>query len=74
MLNIVKVKEIQFLDLLISKDFFLVKLSFKLYTKPTNNFQYLFHTSNHPDFIFKNIPKSLFIRLRRSNSDLSNFL
>ena len=73
-LNIVKAKEIQFLDLLISKDFFLDKLSFKLYTKPTNTFQYLFHTSNHPDFIFKNIPKSLFIRLRRSNSDLSNFL
>ncbi len=73
-LNIVSNKEVQFLDLLISKDFFLDKLSFRLYTKPTNTFQYLFHTSNHPNFIFKNIPISLFIRLRRSNSELTQYL
>jgi hypothetical protein len=57
-LNIVSNKEVQFLDLLISKDFFLDKLSFRLYTKHTNTFQYLFRTSNHPNFILKNIPIS----------------
>ncbi len=64
-LNIVKGKEVQFLDLLISKNKYFESLSFKLYTKPTNTFQYLFFTSNHPMHIFKNIPKSLFIRNNR---------
>lgn len=40
-------------------------LLFSLFIKPTNTFCYLLYTSNHPEFIFKNIPKSLFIRLRR---------
>ena len=64
-LNIISNKEVQFLDLLISKDKYFDRLSFKLYTKPTATFQYLHFDSNHPNHIFKNIPKSLFIRLKR---------
>ena len=36
-----------------------------MYIKPTNTFSYLLTTSNHPSFIFKNIPKGIFIRVRR---------
>ena len=64
-LNIICDKEVQFLDLLISKNKYFKSLSFKLYTKPTNTFQYLYHTSNYPKLIFDNIPKSLFIRNNR---------
>lgn len=73
-LNVTCKKEVQFLDLLISKHKYLNILSFKLFTKPTNTFQYLFHTSNHPKHIFKNIPKSLFIRNHRCNSEYLNYL
>ena len=44
------------------------------YIKPTNSFQYLKTNSNHPNSIFKNIPKSLFIRLRRICSEYSEYL
>ena len=64
-LNIIHENEVQFLDLLISNNDYFDNLSFKLYTKKTNTFQYLYQTSNHPNHVFKNIPKSLFIRIRR---------
>ncbi len=60
--------------MLISKHKYLEILSFKLFTKPTNTFQYLFHTSNHPKHIFKNIPKSLFIRKNRSIGEYMYYL
>jgi hypothetical protein len=61
-LNIVHEKKINFLDLSISFNTIIRKLEFSLYVKPTNTFSYLHTESNHPHFIFKNIPKSLFIR------------
>ena len=64
-LNIVQGKTINFLDLMISFDEITHKLSFSLFLKPSNTFSYLKSDSNHPEFIFKNIPKSLFIRVRR---------
>ena len=64
-LNICEDKTINFLDLSISFDTNVKKLNFSLYIKPTNTFSYLRVDSNHPNFIFKNIPKSLFIRIRR---------
>jgi len=73
-LNIICGKEIQFLDLLISKNKYLESLSFKLYTKPTNTFQYLYYSSNHPLHIFHNIPKSLFIRNNRICDQHHNYL
>ena len=45
-----------------------------MYVKPTNPLSYLLPISNHPDFIFDNIPKSLFIRIRRICSNYSDFL
>jgi hypothetical protein len=64
-LNIVSGKEVNILDLLISVEEDTNKLKFNLYVKPTNTFGYLLSTSNHPSHIHKNIPKSLFFRLRR---------
>ena len=56
---------INFLDLSISFDTNVNKLNFSLNIKPTNTFSYLRVDSNQQNFIFKNIPKSLFIRIRR---------
>ena len=65
---------VNFLDLYISIDTITNKLKFSLYTKPTNTFQYLPYDSNHPSFIHKNIPKALFLRQRRINTDYSDYL
>ena len=73
-LNTVVNTKINFLDLNIEIDTLCNKLIFSLYLKPTNTFNYLLTDSNHPPHIFKNIPKSLFIRIRRNNSQLSSFL
>jgi hypothetical protein len=73
-LNIVKGKSVQFLDLKISIDNVTNSLIFSLYIKPTNTFAFLLYSSNHPDFIFKNIPKSLFIRIRRVCTFISDYL
>ena len=73
-LNITTGKKVQFLDLLISKNEYQDIIKFELYTKPTNTFQYLYFSSNHPKHIFNNIPKSLFIRLRRICSDYFDYL
>lgn len=72
-LNFVTAKKVQFLDLNIEIDNLRNKLKFSLYTKPTNTFQYLHKNSNHPKHIFNNIPKSLFIRIRRNCSDDTDY-
>jgi hypothetical protein len=64
-LNICEDKTINFLDISVSFDTNVNKLNFSLYIKPTNTFSYLRVDSNQQNFIFKNIPKSLFIRIRR---------
>ena len=73
-LNVVSEKSVVFLDLIIQLDPNTGLLNFSLYTKKTNTFSYLLSTSNHPNFIFNNIPKSLFIRIRRICSFYSDFL
>ena len=73
-LNIVHSDKIAFLDLLISFDCITNKFVTDLYIKPTNTFSYLLTSSNHPIHIFKNIPKSLFIRIRRICSNYLDYL
>ena len=73
-LNVVSEESVNFLDLIISLDPITGYLVFSLYTKPTNTFSYLLSSSNHPNFIFNNIPKSIFIRIRRICTNLSDFL
>jgi hypothetical protein len=73
-LNIVDGKTVNFLDLYISYDNLTNRFLFDLYTKPTNTFSYLLPSSNHPTHIFKNIPKSLFIRIRRICSSYIDYL
>ena len=73
-LNIVNDKTVQFLDLEISIDEILNKLNFSLYIKKTNTFSYLNVKSNHPTHIFKNIPKSLFLRIRRICTKYTDYL
>jgi hypothetical protein len=72
-LNVETGDTINFLDLLISIDKLRNLLFFSLFIKPTNTFCYLLYLSNHPKFIFKNIPKSLFIRLRRICSWITDY-
>ena len=67
-LNIIQSKVINFLDLEISFDILTKKLNFSLYVKPTNTFCYLHINSNHPKFIFNNIPKlelNLFFKISK---------
>ena len=73
-LNVVSDEIVNFLDLLISLDANTGFLIFSLYTKPTNTFSYLLHTSNHPNFIFKNVPRGIFIRIRRICSYFYDYL
>jgi hypothetical protein len=49
-------------------------LVFYAYFKPTNTFSYLYIESNHPEHIFKNLVKALFIRIRRICTFLSDYL
>ena len=72
-LNIVTEKTVNFLDLLISLDRITGMLVFSLYLKPTNTFSYLLSSSNHPSFIFKNIPKGVLFRARRICTYLFDF-
>jgi len=65
---------VNFLDLNISYDNINKKIKFSLYTKPTHVNKYLLPFSNHPNHIFKNIPESLFIRLRRICSDYYDYV
>jgi hypothetical protein len=73
-LNIIQSKVINFLDLEITFDILTKKLNFSLYVKPTNTFCYLHINSNHPKFIFNNIPKSLLIRIRRICTKHTDYL
>jgi len=73
-LNIVTGESVNFLDLTIRFDNTTKKLHFSLYVKPTNSFSYLKTFSNHPSHIFKNIPISLFLRIRRICSSFSDYL
>jgi len=65
---------VNFLDLDISIDKITKKILFSVYIKPTNTFTYLLSSSNHPSFIFDNIPKGIFIRYKRISSHNSDFL
>ncbi len=65
---------VNFLDLNISIDKITNKILFSVYIKPTNTFSYLLISSNHPTFIFDNIPKGIFIRYKRISSQNSDFL
>ena len=65
--------ELNFLDLNISIDYFSKKFSTKLFIKPTQSFNFLLTNSNHPRFIFKNIPFSIFIRIRRNCTNLYDY-
>ena len=62
------------LDLNISFNNLTKKLDYSVYIKPTNSFDYLRVNSNHPQHIFKNIPKSLFIRNKRICSYYSDYV
>ncbi len=73
-LNIIKNSHVQFLDLDISFNYFFNRIETKLYIKPTNTFSYLSSLSNHKKSIFKNIPKSIFIRARRICSSYLEYL
>ena len=72
-LNIVSDKIVNFLDLNIKLDRITNRLVFSVFFKETNTFSYLLIDSNHPDYICKNLPKSLFIRIRRICSNLVDF-
>ena len=73
-LNVIEDTIVNFLDLKISYNSLINKFEFSLYTKPTNTFSYLLPSSNHPSHIFKNIPKSLFIRIRRICTSYIDYL
>ena len=73
-LNLEKSNNVNFLDMTISYDKSLNKLNFVKYFKPTQSFSYLFTNSNHAGSIFKNIPLSLFINIKRTCSKFSDFL
>ena len=73
-LNVNSGLEVVFLDLKIKICKISNILKFSLHVKPTNTFSYLKTNSNHPNYIFSNIVKSLFIRIRRICSDYSNYL
>jgi hypothetical protein len=73
-LNIVHSEEIAFLDLSISFDYLTNRIRTNLYTKPTNTYSHLLYNSNHPGHIFRNIPKSLFIRIRRICSSYIDYV
>ena len=72
-LNLVCDKVVNFLDLNISYDDLTRRFKFSLYIKPTNTFSYLLTSSNHPDFVIINLPKGIFIRIRRINSSLIDY-
>jgi hypothetical protein len=57
---------INFLDLNISFDYTTQKMNTSLFIKPTQTFSFLLNNSNHPSFIFDNIPKSILMRIRRN--------
>ena len=73
-LNIIQDKIVNFLDLSISFDKILKRICIKLFIKPTNTFSYVPPESNHSKSIIKNIPVSIFLRVRRICTDYSDYL
>jgi predicted GIY-YIG superfamily endonuclease len=73
-LNVVSDKFVNFLNVIVSICELTGFLIFKMYYKPTNTFSYLLNSSNHPPFIFKNIPYGLFLCIRRICNFLSDYL
>ena len=73
-LNLVYKKRQVFLDLEIELNKFTNRINFFAHFKPTNTFSYLLILSNHPNHIFKNLIKALFIRMRRICTFFSDFL
>ena len=73
-INYEKGKKVHFLDLNLELNEISNSLSTSLYIKKTNTFSYLLCSSNHPANMKKNIPKSLFIRIRRICSSFSDYL
>ncbi|CAF1085156.1 unnamed protein product, partial [Brachionus calyciflorus] len=73
-INISEGQRVVFLDLVLHFDELFNKLRISLHIKETHNFGYLLTNSNHPQAIFKNIPVSLFIRIRRICTELQDFL
>jgi len=73
-LNIESGNSVNFLDLDISFDKIIGRFRFSLFIKPTNTFSYLLPDSNHPKSIFRNIPLSLFKRIRRICSSYIDYL
>jgi len=67
-------KETNILDLIAKVNLITNRIDFNLYIKKTQTFQYVPTCSNHPDYIFRNIPKSLFRRIRRICTNYSDFL
>ena len=59
---------VNFLDLELHFEKFIGKNIFKLFIKKTNTYSYLLTSSNHPKHIFDNIPKSIFIRIKKNCS------
>ena len=72
-LNLVCDSKVNFLDFNISFDKILKKFKFSLFIKPTNTFSYLLTSSNHPKFVFENLPFGIFMRFRRTNSSLVDY-
>ena len=50
------------------------KLKFSVYIKPTNSFNYLRKSSDHPVHVFKGIPNNLFIRNKKICTDYSDYI
>jgi len=73
-LNILRGKKLPFLDLIIMIDEIKRCIKFSLYVKPTNSFSFLKYNSNHPQHIFRNIPISCLIRIKRICSDYIDYL
>jgi hypothetical protein len=72
-LNVVHDETINFLDLTIQYDKITGKFIFSLFTQPTGTVSSLLAISNHPNWIFDNIPKSILIRIRRNCSSLVDY-
>jgi len=73
-LNIVSGDKLNFLDLNIKYDETFGRMRTSLYIKPTQTFSYLSTDSNHKESIYRNIPISLFIRVKRICTTYSEFL
>lgn len=71
--NITSGNSVNFLDFIISINWN-NNFDFNLFVKSTNTFSYLLANSNHSSHIFKNIPKSLILRIRRCCSNFNDYM